>query len=94
MAPYRIGKHSKPQSNKGQKYIKNTQNIHHAGKGVRQKELGKKVTKKSDRNIRKSDQKVTERVPKTKKVIEHPVLSFLDFSVLLSTIRATPWGKL
>ena len=39
-------------------------------KGVRQKEFGKKRDEKSDRSIRKSDQKVTERVPKTKKVIE------------------------
>ena len=41
-----------------------------ATKGVRQKEFGKKANEKSDRNIRKSDQKVAERVPKTRKVIE------------------------
>ena len=39
-------------------------------KGVRQKEFGKKRDEKSDRSIRKSDQKVTKRVPKTKEVIE------------------------
>ena len=43
---------------------------HPAAKGVRQKEFGKKSDEKSDRSIRKSDQKVTERVPKTKKMIE------------------------
>ena len=40
---------------------------HPAAKGVRQNEFGKKSDEKSDRSIRKSDQKVTERVPKTKK---------------------------
>ena len=46
----------------------------------RQKEFGKKW-QKSDGSIRKSDQKVTERVPKTKKVIE----------LLLPTSFAAPW---
>ena len=39
---------------------------HPAAKGVRQKELGKKVTKK----VTEASEKVTESVPKTKKVIE------------------------
>ena len=56
-------------------------------KGVRQKEFGKKVTKKSDRSIRKSDQKVTERVPKTKKSDRTPFADLLlrhpEFNSLL-----------
>ena len=43
---------------------------HPAGKGVRQKEFGKKATKKVTGCIRKSDQKVAETDPKTKKLIE------------------------
>ena len=42
---------------------------HSAAKGVRQK-VWQISAEKSDRSVRKSDQKVTESVPKTKKVIE------------------------
>ena len=50
---------------------------HPAAKGVRQKEFGKKVTKKGDRSIRKSDRKVTESVPKTKKSDRTPFAALL-----------------
>ena len=40
-------------------------NPHPAAKGVRQKESGKRVTKESDRSIRKSDLKVTEKAKKS-----------------------------
>ena len=46
-------------------------------KGVRQKEFGKESDEKSDRSIRKSDQKVTESVPKTKKSDRTPFAAFL-----------------
>ena len=48
--------------------------VHPASKGVRQKEFGKKVPKKV---IIKSDQKVTERAPKTKKSDRTPFADLL-----------------
>ena len=52
--------------------------IHGPGaKGVRQKEFGKKVTRKFDRSVRKSDRKVTKSVPTTKESDRTPFAALL-----------------
>ena len=51
--------------------------IHPVAKGVRQKGVWQKSDEKSDRSIRKSDQKVTERLPQTKKSDRTPFAGLL-----------------